>query len=93
MSAASLAFLDHRHRHLAQPLHQLGIVGQQLKQLVRASQARRAWGLMALAAVGGIVLAMFVHSLFYSGFFEDPITWLALGIAANIVAQRRVEPG
>jgi hypothetical protein len=32
-----------------------------------------------------------VHSLFYSGFFEDPITWLALAIAANVVT-RGAEP-
>jgi hypothetical protein len=34
---------------------------------------------LSLAAV---FLALFVHSLAYSGFFEDPITWLVLAIAA-----------
>ena len=29
------------------------------------------------------LLALFVHSLFYSGFFEDPITWFALAVAAG----------
>jgi hypothetical protein len=24
-----------------------------------------------------------VHSLFYSGFFEDPITWVVLAVAAG----------
>jgi hypothetical protein len=34
---------------------------------------------LALAAVFGV---LFVHSLSYSGFFEDPITWGALAMAA-----------
>ncbi len=34
---------------------------------------------LALAAVFGV---LFVHSLSYSGFFEDPITWGALALAA-----------
>jgi O-antigen ligase len=34
------------------------------------------------------LLALFVHSLFYSGFFEDPITWLALAIAAGYLLSR-----
>jgi len=33
---------------------------------------------LGLAAV---LLALFVHSLFYEGFFDNPITWIALGIA------------
>ena len=33
-------------------------------------------------ALGAVLLALFVHSLFYSGFFEDPVTWFALGLAA-----------
>src|SRR3954452_19870097 len=39
---AHLALLDDRHRHLAQALHELRLVGQQLQQLVRACQAGRA---------------------------------------------------
>jgi O-antigen ligase len=34
-------------------------------------------------ALGASLLALFVHSLFYSGFLEDPITWLVLAIAAG----------
>ena len=34
------------------------------------------------------LIALFVHSLFYSGFFEDPITWLALAIAAGYLLSR-----
>ncbi len=46
---------------------------------------------LSLAAV---FLALFVHSLAYSGFFEDPITWLVLAIAAAYLAVpfRRAEP-
>jgi O-antigen ligase len=29
-----------------------------------------------------VFLALFVHSLFYAGFFEDPIVWGVLGVAA-----------
>jgi O-antigen ligase/polysaccharide polymerase Wzy-like membrane protein len=35
------------------------------------------------------LLALFVHSLFYSGFFEDPITWLVLGVAASFLVARQ----
>jgi O-antigen ligase len=40
---------------------------------------------LALAAT---LLALFVHALFYSGFFEDPITWLVLAIAAGYLVSR-----
>jgi len=40
---------------------------------------------LSLAAA---LLALFVHSLFYSGFFEDPLTWLALAIAASYLGAR-----
>jgi hypothetical protein len=39
----------------------------------------RVFGLALAAAL----LALFVHSLAYSGFFEDPITWLVFGLAAG----------
>jgi hypothetical protein len=70
---------------------ELGIVGLLLYAAVLAGAARalnavrlrhEALGL-SLAAV---FLALFVHSLAYSGFFEDPITWLALAIAAAYLA-------
>jgi hypothetical protein len=32
-------------------------------------------------------LGLFVHALFYSGFLEDPLTWLVIGIAAGYCAQ------
>ena len=69
---------------------ELGIVGLLAYVAILAGAARaidavrrrhEALGL-SLAAV---FLALFVHSLAYSGFFEDPMTWLVLGIAAMSV--------
>ena len=42
------------------------------------SRQRRALGLGA----SSVFLALFVHSLFYAGFFEDPIVWGVIGVAA-----------
>jgi putative inorganic carbon (HCO3(-)) transporter len=76
---------------------ELGIVGLLLYLAVLAGAARtldavrrrhQALGL-SLAAV---FLALFVHSLAYSGFFEDPITWLVLAIAAAFLSQPRPAP-
>ena len=38
--------------------------------------------------LGAVFLALFVHSLAYSGFFEDPLTWLAIAIAASYMLSR-----
>jgi putative inorganic carbon (hco3(-)) transporter len=46
--------------------------------LYRVKQVRRALGLGAAS----VFLALFVHSLFYAGFFEDPIVWGVMGVAA-----------
>jgi len=76
---------------------ELGVVGiaAYLALLVGAARvldlARRLRPALGLA-LGAAVLALIVHSLFYSGFFEDPVTWLALAIAANTVARVREEP-
>ena len=76
---------------------ELGIVGLLLYVAVLAGAARvldavrrrhQALGL-SLAAV---FLALFVHSLAYSGFFEDPITWLVLAIAASFLGLPRPAP-
>jgi O-antigen ligase len=40
-------------------------------------------------ALAGVLVALWVHSLFYSGFFEDPITWFALAVAAGRVTAAR----
>jgi hypothetical protein len=42
-------------------------------------------------ALGVTFLGLFVHALFYSGFLEDPLTWLVVGIAAAYCAQPLVE--
>jgi hypothetical protein len=72
---------------------ELGIVGLVLytallvgaaRSLRRAFRLEAAFGL-ALAAV---FVALFVHSLFYAGFFEDPVTWLVLGVMSSFLAAR-----
>jgi O-antigen ligase len=56
-------------------------LGGAVKLLLEATRARRSLGL-GLAVV---FLALFLHSLFYSGFFEDPIMWGTLAVAALVV--------
>jgi outer membrane protein assembly factor BamB len=59
--------------------------------LLLATRVARALGL-GLAAV---LLVLFVHSLLYAGFFEDPLSWGALGLAATVLAtvpKARTEP-
>ncbi|MGH2781066.1 MAG: O-antigen ligase family protein, partial [Thermoleophilaceae bacterium] len=34
-------------------------------------------------ALGASFLALFVHALFYSGFLEDPLTWVVLAVGAG----------
>jgi O-Antigen ligase len=67
---------------------ELGIVGLALYvwlliggvRLIAAVRRRHeALGLALLAAF----LGLFVHALFYSGFLEDPITWLVLAVGAG----------
>jgi hypothetical protein len=50
--------------------------------LIRLIHLNRTFGLGAAA----VFLALFVHSLFYAGFFEDPIVWGVLAVAAWGVA-------
>ncbi|HMJ97035.1 MAG TPA: O-antigen ligase family protein [Thermoleophilaceae bacterium] len=38
-------------------------------------------------ALGVTFIGLFVHALFYSGFVEDPLTWLVIGIAAAYCVQ------
>ena len=44
----------------------------------------------AFAALG--LAAIVVHSQFYDAFFEDPITWQLIALAALTTAARKVEP-
>jgi hypothetical protein len=43
-------------------------------------------------AAGLILVAVAVQSLFYNSFFEDPITWAALGLIGLVAARPRSEP-
>jgi len=57
--------------------------------LLRAAmRSRREVGLGLAAAF----LVLFLHSLFYSGFFEDPLTWGVLAFAATVLAAPAVAP-
>jgi O-antigen ligase len=49
--------------------------------------ARELPGLTALA-LGLVLTAIAVHSLFYSAFFEDPTVWAAIGLAAALPRRR-----
>lgn len=44
-------------------------------------------------ALGAAFLALFVHALFYSGFLEDPLTWVVLGVAAGWLVAQPALPG
>jgi O-antigen ligase len=76
---------------------ELGIVG---FLLYVALLAGGAWALDAVRrrhealglALAAVFLALFVHSLAYSGFFEDPITWLVLAIASAFLSRPRPAP-
>jgi hypothetical protein len=66
---------------------ELGIVGLALFAALAAGTAlvltRVARRDRALAiGLGAVLLALFVHSLFYAGLFENPITWGALGVVS-----------
>jgi O-Antigen ligase len=72
---------------------ELGVVGLVLYLLVLAGEGLAlvrlhrldAWLALTLAAV---LLGLFVHSLSYSGFFEDPLTWLVFGLTSAFLAAR-----
>jgi len=57
--------------------------------LFRLTRLNRALGLGASA----VFLALFVHSLFYAGFFEDPIVWGVMVLAAWAWLARTRETG
>jgi O-antigen ligase len=70
---------------------ELGIIGLAVYALLLAATIRtilllRRRNFRLAVSLGAVLLALFVHALAYSGFFEDPITWLALGIAAAYLA-------
>ena len=52
-------------------------------RLIAAVHRREeALGLVLLASF----LSLFVHALFYSGFLEDPLTWLVLAVGAGYLS-------
>ena len=66
---------------------ELGVIGFGLYLLflaflVETTKRRRALGL----GLSVVFLVLFLHSLFYSGFFEDPIMWGAVAVAALVAA-------
>jgi O-antigen ligase len=72
---------------------ELGVIGLALycwllvggvRVITRVYQRDDALGL----ALGASLLALFVHALFYSGFLEDPITWLVLAVAGGWLSWR-----
>jgi hypothetical protein len=75
-------------------LAELGVAGFALYAWVLGAAAwacylvaarRRALGF----ALGGVLLALATHSVFYAGFFEDPVTWGALALAAAALSALR----
>jgi putative inorganic carbon (HCO3(-)) transporter len=63
----------------------LALLGGAARALFAVAMRDRALGI-GLAAV---FLTLLVHSLFYSGFFQDPITWGALALAAAALVAYR----
>jgi O-antigen ligase len=66
---------------------ELGVIGLVLYVWLLAAAAVLIWRVTARdqtlgLALGAALLGLFVHALFYSGFLEDPLTWLVIGIAA-----------
>jgi O-antigen ligase len=66
---------------------ELGVIGLALYVWLLGAAAVLVWRVtrfdQALGlALGASLLGLFVHALFYSGFLEDPLTWLVIGIAA-----------
>ena len=54
--------------------------------IVQVTRRDQALGL----ALGVSFLGLFVHALFYSGFLEDPLTWLVIAVAAAYCTEPRV---
>jgi O-antigen ligase len=71
---------------------ELGVIGLVLytwllvggtRLILRTRRRDEALGL----ALGVAFLGLFVHALFYSGFLEDPLTWLVIAVAAAYCMQ------
>ena len=67
-------------------LWMLGAVGWALLRIARVERTF-ALGLAAVLSV------LFVHSLLYAGFFEDPLTWGVIGLTSALLARQLVVVG
>lgn len=77
---------------------ELGAIGLALYLWLIVGGARAIAGVARLdrglgIALGACLLALFVHALFYSGFLEDPLTWLVLAVAAGQLTWPRRDDG
>jgi O-antigen ligase len=77
---------------------ELGVVGLALLAWLLYGAVRMLGGVRRLdPAVGlallAVLLGIFVQSLFYPGFLEDPLTWLTLGIGAGVLTWPRRDDG
>jgi hypothetical protein len=72
-------------------LAELGVIGFALYAWLLAATG---WALFLIAredralgvGLAAVSLALVVHSLLYAGFFEDPLTWGVIGLAAAVLA-------
>jgi hypothetical protein len=73
-------------------LAELGVIGFALYVWLLVATA---WAISLIArldralgvALGASLLALVVHSFLYAGFFEDPLTWGVIGLAAAALAR------
>ena len=78
---------------------ELGAIGLALYGWLLVGGARDAssrwagWSPALGLALGASLLALFVHALFYSGFLEDPLTWVVLAVAAGYLTWTRRDDG
>ncbi len=77
---------------------ELGLIGLALYAWLLVGGARAIMAVRRLEpamglALGAAFLGVFVHALFYSGFLEDPLTWVVLGLAAGQLTWTRVDDG
>jgi len=77
---------------------ELGVIGLAAYAWLLVGGARAILGVWRLEpglglALGACLLALFVHALFYSGFLEDPLTWVVLAVAAGQLTWTRRDDG
>lgn len=77
---------------------ELGAIGLALYAWLLVGGARMIWAVRRLDPPLGLALAaaflgLFVHALAYSGFLEDPLTWVVLGVGAASLGWSRRDDG